>query len=217
MYSWSSRCIRNGIQARPDFDPDHRQLGEALAHAVDHPVGQVQDVVEGEAERVHGEEAVACAEHRLVPVRAGMECQRQPALLQRAVEPHIGVIVHLQIAHRGDHEPGHALAAAEGLDLPNACLRIRERQAQHGVHAAARLGQHLFGDPAVVGPAEIDLHLLLGMHADIEHAGREQTGIVDTHRVHPALAELHVASIRSGRSSRSAAADSASHVRPCPE
>jgi hypothetical protein len=31
------------------------------------------------------------------------------------------------------------------------------------------------------------------MHADIEHAGREQAGIVDAHRVHPAMAELHVA------------------------
>ena len=31
------------------------------------------------------------------------------------------------------------------------------------------------------------------MQADIEHAGREQAGIVDAHGVHPALAELHVA------------------------
>ena len=72
-------------------------------------------------------------------------------------------------------------------------LGIGERQAQHRIHAAARFRQHLLGDPAVVGPAEIDLHLLLRMHADIEHAGREQAGIVDAHRVHPALAELHVA------------------------
>ena len=31
------------------------------------------------------------------------------------------------------------------------------------------------------------------MHADIEHARREQAGVVHAHRIHPALAELHVA------------------------
>ena len=31
------------------------------------------------------------------------------------------------------------------------------------------------------------------MQADREHQGREQAGIVDAHRVHPAMAELHVA------------------------
>src|ERR1700756_264623 len=31
------------------------------------------------------------------------------------------------------------------------------------------------------------------MHADREHAGREQAGIIDTHRVHPSLCELHIA------------------------
>src|SRR5215471_17439738 len=31
------------------------------------------------------------------------------------------------------------------------------------------------------------------MHADGEHAGREQAGIVDAHRVHPSLGDLHVA------------------------
>ena len=52
---------------------------------------------------------------------------------------------------------------------------------------------HLLGEPAVIGPAQLDLHFLLRMQADIEHAGREQAGIIDAHRVHPAMAELHVA------------------------
>src|SRR5215470_11938699 len=122
-----------------------------------------------------------------------MEREREAALLQHAIEPHIGVVVDLQVAHRGDHETGHVLAAAEGLDLAHAGGRIGERQAQHGIHAAARLGQHLLSDPAVVGPAEIRLHLLLRMHADVEHAGWEQAGVVHAHRIHPALAELYVA------------------------
>src|ERR1700730_6600537 len=45
------------------LDPDHRQLGEALAHAVYHPVGAVKDVVKREAERMHRNETVAAAEH----------------------------------------------------------------------------------------------------------------------------------------------------------
>ena len=53
--------------------------------------------------------------------------------------------------------------------------------------------QRLLGDPARVGPAQFELHFLLRMQADVEHAGGEQAGIIDAHRVHPALAELRVA------------------------
>ena len=124
-----------------------------------------------------------------------MEGKREPALLHGAIEPHIGVVVHLQMPHRGDHEAGHARPGAEGLDLPHACVGIGKRQAQHGVHAAAGFRQNFLGDPAVVGPAKIGLHLLLRMHADVEHAGREQAGVVDAHGVHPAVAKLDVAHV----------------------
>ena len=75
----------------------------------------------------------------------------------------------------------------------SARVGIGERQRQHREEAAAGLRQHLLGEPAVVGPAQLDLHLGLRMQADGEHAGREQAGVVDAHGVHPAVAELDVA------------------------
>ena len=79
------------------------------------------------------------------------------------------------------------------LDVTQARIRIGERQVEHGIHAPVRLRQHLLGDPAAIGPAQVDLHLLLRMRAKAEHAGREQAGVIDPHRVHPALTELDVA------------------------
>ena len=109
------------------------------------------------------------------------------------------------------------LAVAEGLDVAQRRVGIAERQAQHRDRSGRRLRQHLLGEPAVVGPAQVDLHLLLRMQADVEHAGREQAGIVDAHRVHPAIAELDVAQRRRRRRSFSddaqrIAGDAAAHV-----
>ena len=94
-------------------------------------------------------------------------------------------------------------------------VRIGERQAQHGVHAAARFGQRLLRKPAIVGPAQLALHLLLRMQTDIEHPGREQARIVDAHGIHPALAELdvaHPAGIGLLRRPHRVARDASSHV-----
>ena len=95
------------------------------------------------------------------------------------------------------------------------CFGIAERNAQHREEAVVGFRQHLLGEPAVVGPAQLDFHFLLRMHADVEHAGREQAGVVDAHGVHPALAELDVAMpARLGllRAAHRVARDAAAHV-----
>src|SRR5712671_4437144 len=53
------------------------------------------------------------------------------------------------------------------------------------------------------------------MHADREQHGWEQTGIVDAHRVHPAMAELDVAQLAGAcllRRAHGIAGDAASHI-----
>ena len=199
---------RNPGEAR--FHPHHRQFRESLADAVDHPIGAIEHVVPGEAERVRGDEAVAAGKARLAPIDAGMEGDDEAALLHRPIDFHIGIVVHAHVgAHGGDHEAADMLPVAEGLDVAQRRGRIGKRQAEQRKETPARFRHHLLGEPAVIGPAQLDLHFLLRMQADIEHAGREQAGIIDAHRVHPAMAELHVADLCRRRFSRSSAADSA--------
>ena len=140
----------------------------------------------------------------------------QAALLHRPIDFHIGIVVHAHVgAHGGDHEAADMLAVAEGLDVAQRRGRIGKRQAEQGKETAARFRHHLLGEPAVIGPAQLDLHFLLRMQADIEHAGREQAGIIDAHGIHPAMAELDVADLAVvgllGRAQR-IARDAAAHV-----
>ena len=124
----------------------------------------MQHVVPGEAERMDREEAIAALEDRLTPVRAGMEREHEAALLERAVDLHVGIVVDRHVgADRGHHEAADMFAAAEGLDLPQRLVRRVERQAQHRVEAPLRFRQNLFGEPPVVGPAQLDFHFLLRM------------------------------------------------------
>jgi len=95
-------------------------------------------------------------------------------------------------------KPGDIFARPEGLDLAQRRVRVRQRQGQHRVEAAAAFGQRFFGQPPIVGPAQLDLHFGIGMQPDGEHQGREQAGIVDAQRVHPAMAELDVAQLARG-------------------
>ena len=114
------------------LDPQHRQLRESLAEAVDDPVRQVDDVVPGEAERVRDQEAVAALEDRLAPVRAGVERQHEAALFDGAIDLHVAVVVDREVvADGGDHEAADVLAIPERLDMTEALVRIGERQAQH--------------------------------------------------------------------------------------
>src|SRR6476469_4411953 len=86
---------------------------------------------------------------------------------------------------------------------------------RHNMEYIARLGQRLLREPAIVGPAQLALHLLLRMQTDIEHSGREQARIVDAHGIHPALAELdvaHPAGIGLLRRAHRVARDASSHV-----
>ncbi len=79
--------------------------------------------------------------------------------------------------------------------MPQCGVGIAERQTKQREEPAARFRHDLFGEPAIIGPAQLDLHFRLRMHSDVEHAGREQAGIVDAHGVHPAMAELHIADL----------------------
>ena len=94
MYSLSSRCIRNGIQASPLSIQIVLSLREALRHAVHDPVGQVQHVEPGEAQRVHGDEAVG---HRAgsdrAQLNAAWKASGRPRSSQRGVGLHVGVVV----------------------------------------------------------------------------------------------------------------------------
>ena len=123
--------------------------------------------------------------------------------------------MHRQAAHRRDHESGDVLAVAERLDVAQRLVGLGERHAQHRVEAPVGSRQRLLGEPAVIGPAQLDLHLGRRMQADREQHGRKQAGIIDAHRVHPAMAELDVAQLAVGgllRRAHRIARDAAAHV-----
>ena len=125
-----------------------------------------------------------------------MERKHQAAFLHRPIDLHVGVVVHTHVgAHGRHHEAADVFSVAKSLDMAQRRIGIGERQTQHGKETVVGLRHHLFGEPAVIGPAQVRLHFLLRMHADIEHAGGEQAGIIDAHGVHPAMAELHVADL----------------------
>jgi hypothetical protein len=124
-----------------------------------------------------------------------MERECETALLDRAVHLHAGIGMHRHGARRGHQEAGDMLAVAEGFDLAQRLVGIGQRQAQHRVQAPAAFRQRLFGEPAVVGPAQLDLHFERRMQAHGQQHGGKQAGIVDAHRVHPAMAELDVAAL----------------------
>ena len=131
--------------------------------------------------------------HRLfVPVVAGVERERQAGLLDRRIDLHVAVVVHRPVAHRRDHEAGHALLAGELLDHAVARLRIVERQVDHRADARL-LGQHALGEPAIVGVGQRDLGLDLRVQAELQHRRGKQHGDVDAHGVHPAPRQRHVA------------------------
>src|ERR1700689_3728504 len=83
----AAACIRGRAAAsgrhpgEAGFHPDQRQIGEALAEAVDHPIGAVDDVVPGESECMDGDEAVAALEAGVAPIHAGVEGDGEPAFL----------------------------------------------------------------------------------------------------------------------------------------
>jgi hypothetical protein len=116
-----------------------------------------------------------------------------PEWIDRPVDLHIGVLLHAGVTHGGDHEASDVLSVTERLDLAQRLVGVVEGQAEHRIEAAAGFRQHLLGQPAIVGPAQLDLHFLLRMQADAQHPGREQAGVVDRHRVHPAMTELDIA------------------------
>ena len=182
----------NGIQARPDLDPDRLELGEALRHAVHQPVRHVQHVAPGEAEPVHRDEAVGELQALVGPGEGGVEAERQVPLLQRRVHLHVRVLVVAGVVRRRHHEADDAFALAELLDDLVAGLGIVERQIQHRLDARL-LVEDGVAEPAVVGAREPDLDLVARTVREIEHRRREHDRDVDAELVHPALHQHDVA------------------------
>ena len=192
MYSLSSRWIRNGSQARPRLDPDRLEARKSLRHRVHHPVGEMQHVVPGKAQRVDGDEAVGLREPGIRPVERRMERQRHPQFLNRRIGLGIGVVIDAAIMGGGDHETDHALLVAELADDAVAGFRIVERQVEHRLEARV-LGEHALAQPAVIGGGERDLDLDARTRCEVEHRRREHAGDVDAHGVHPAPHQRDVA------------------------
>ena len=182
----------NGTQASPDLDPDDIELGEALRNAVEHPVGHVDHVEVRERQRMHADEAVDLRERRVGPGEPGVEAERHAGVLQRRIEPHVGIVPDRLVTRRRDGEADDARLAGEFLDALHAGVGIVERQIEQRLLARV-LRQNLLDQPAVIGLGERHLGVDLRMHAEREHRGREHDHVVDAHRVHGALGELHLA------------------------
>src|SRR5665647_578243 len=84
------------------LDPDHRQFRETLAHPVHHPICQVENIVEREAQCMGRDEAVAALENaRFPPVETGVERECKAALLDRAIDTHIGIVIDRHVVTHG--------------------------------------------------------------------------------------------------------------------
>ena len=181
----------------PALDPDRLEARETLRHAVHHPVGEVQHVVPGEAERVHGDETIGHRQAEIGPVERGVERQRQVALLQRRVGLGVGVVVDAAIMRRGHHEADDALAVGEFQHRLVAGLGIVERQIEHRLEAIF-LAKNFFAQPAVIGLRHRHLDLDPRAGRKIEHRGWKHAGDIDAHGVHPAPHQGDIA-VRSRR------------------
>ena len=168
----------NGAQRKPALDPDQLELGEALGQAVEHPIGHVDHVEVRERQRVHADEAVDLREGRIGPGEAGVEAERLAGVLQRGIEPHVGIVPDRLVARRGDGEADHARRVGEPLDRLDAGIGVVERQIEQRLLARI-LRQDFLDQPAIIGIAERDLGIDLRVHAEREHRGREHHHVVD--------------------------------------
>ena len=144
-----------------------------------------------ERQRVHADEAVELLERWIGPGKAGVEAERLTRLLQRGVEPHVGVVPDRLVAGGGDGEAHHARRVGEALDRLHAGIGIVERQIEQRLLALV-LRQDLLDQPAIVGVAERHFDIDLRVHAERKHRRREHHHVIDAHRIHGALAELHL-------------------------
>jgi hypothetical protein len=181
-----------GQPGEPAFDPNHLQLGEAFGQAVDYPVRHVHQVAVHERQGVHRQEPVELGHRAVLPVEPGMEGERQAALLEHRIEAHVAIVVHRPVARRGHGEADDAGLVGELLDEGGARLGRVERQVQKPAQASI-LRQHLLGQPAIVGAAQLDLDLGLRMYPQHQHGRREHRHDVDAHRIHRAARQHRLA------------------------
>src|SRR5205814_6468405 len=97
----------------PALDPDGFELRETLGNSVQDPVRHVHQIAPHEAERMHAEEAVYGRERRVLPVITGVKRERLAEVLDRSIEPHIGVVVDRLVVGAGDAEYDYAPLVAE--------------------------------------------------------------------------------------------------------
>ena len=138
-----------------------------------------------------------CANDGSPQVKPAWKPSGLPHLLQRRVEPHVGIVPDRLVAGGRDREADHAGRVGEALDRLDAGVRIVERQVEQRLLARV-LRQDLLDQPAVIGVAERHFDVGLRVHAEREHRGREHHHVVDAHGVHGALGELHLA-MQAGR------------------
>ena len=134
---------------------------------------------------------LSCANDGSDQVKPAWKPSGLPQLLQRRIEPHVGIVPDRLVARGGDGKADHPRRIAEALDGLDAGVGIVERQVEQRLLARI-LRQDLLDQPAVIGVAERDLGVDLRVHAEREHGGREHHHVVDAQRIHGALRELHL-------------------------
>ncbi len=149
MYSWSSRCIRNGIQARPDSIQITGSLGKRSPRPLITQLVQLSTLYQVKPSAWAEMKRLQLAK-RARPVDAGMEGDGEAALLHRAIDFHVSVVVHAHVgAHGGHHEAADVLAPAEGIDVAQGGVGIAKRQAQQREEPAAGFRHYRLGKPAI--------------------------------------------------------------------
>ena len=131
------------------------------------------------------DEAVKLRHEAVLPIVGGVEVERQPALLQHAVNSHVAIVVDRHVTHARHGEADHAGMIAELVDHPLAGIGIAEWQ--EAVRLQPRVAwQHLLRHEARVGKREVYLDVRARMRADVQQRIRKQDHAVDAERVHGA-------------------------------
>src|SRR5262249_39674513 len=110
------------------FYPHQLQFWETLRQAIDDPVGEMDQAVVHERQRVHRYEAVELQEGRIAPVETRVERQWLARFLDHGIKLHVLVVMHGFVARAGDREADHALGVAKIPDDVDTGLRRIEGQ-----------------------------------------------------------------------------------------
>ena len=99
MYSLSSRCIRNGIQASPLSIQIDLSFGKRSGMPFTTQLVMCTMLNKVKPSACDGDEVVGDVHALVAPVGRRVEGERQAALLERRVELHVGVVVERLVAH----------------------------------------------------------------------------------------------------------------------